>query len=213
LKFLINKTDFYFHIFNPVNMQKTTLSILFICFISAFGLTVFAEDGTTVNKLPEPFLIVPQPQKVEMLKGDGLEFGKLENLILIGEFKRPVMGHILSQLTESTVKDEGSLTLKLDNSGFVPESTEGYILTISNGDAIIISGGEAGLFYGCQTLEQLLEDSRDFHAPIPACKITDSPALSYRAVHMDVKHHLDHMNYYYECIDRLARYKINAVIF
>lgn len=69
------------------------------------------------------------------------------------------------------------------------------------------------MFYGCQTLEQLLEDARDFHVPIPACKITDSPALSYRAVHMDVKHHLDHMNYYYECIDRLARYKINAVIF
>ena len=78
---------------------------------------------------------------------------------------------------------------------------------------MIISRGEAGLFYGCQTLEQLLEDARDFGVPIPACTITDFPALTYRAVHFDVKHHLDHINYYYESIDRLARYKINAVIF
>jgi len=48
---------------------------------------------------------------------------------------------------------------------------------------------------------------------IPACTITDWPALAYRAVHFDVKHHLDTMKYYYDSIDRLAGYKINAVIF
>jgi hypothetical protein len=58
-----------------------------------------------------------------------------------------------------------------------------------------------------------LEDARDFKATIPPCQITDYPSLEYRAVHFDVKHHLDHMNYYYQSIDRLARYKINAVIF
>lgn len=122
-------------------MQKTTLSILFLCFISAFGLPVFAEDGTTIDKLPEPFLIVPQPQKVELLRGDGLEFGKLENLILIGEFKRPVMGCILSQLTESNENGKGTLTLKLDSHQTVQKSAEGYVLTISDGDVVIISGG------------------------------------------------------------------------
>ena len=40
---------------------------------------------------------------------------------------------------------------------------------------------EAGLFYGCQTLEQLLEDSRDFDPEIPQMKITDYPAIAYRA--------------------------------
>ena len=42
--------------------------------------------------------------------------------------------------------------------------------------------------------------------------IIDYPAISYRAVHFDVKHHLDRMEYYYQEIDKLARYKINAVI-
>ena len=108
---------------------------------------------------------------------------------------------------------KGTLTLILDKTINNIPSEEGYILTVSGEKAEITAKGEAGLFYGCQSLEQLLEDSRDYNKPVPACKITDFPALSYRAVHFDVKHHLDHMNYYYESIDRLARYKINAVVF
>jgi hexosaminidase len=189
------------------------IAILFISFFTIFNFQLTAETGSLFNEIPHPFSIIPQPRNVKILQGDGLEFGKLCNLILMGEFKRPVMGHILSRLTESSAQGEGTLTLKLDSNGFAPESPEGYILTVADGNVVIISRGEAGLFYGCQTLEQLLEDARDFHVPIPACEITDYPALSYRAVHFDVKHHLDHMNYYYESIDRLARYKINAVIF
>jgi hypothetical protein len=62
-------------------------------------------------------------------------------------------------------------------------------------------------------LEQLLEDARDYKKTIPACEILDYPKIGYRAVHFDVKHHLDHLNYYYKSIDRLARYKINAIVF
>ncbi len=186
--------------------------LLFPFVILILFLPVEAGAGTT-DKMPEPFLVVPQPQKIELLQGDGLAFGKLAVLEKAGEFSRPVMGPILSQLTETHQDGSGILTLKLDKTGIAPVSHEGYVLTIVNGHAEIISSGEAGLFYGCQTLEQLLEDARDFHTPVPACKITDAPALAYRSVQIDIKHHLDHMNIYYESIDRLARYKINAVIF
>jgi hexosaminidase len=86
-------------------------------------------------------------------------------------------------------------------------------MTISSGAVEIASRGDAGIFYGCQTLEQLLEDARDLGATIPACIVTDAPAMSYRAIQIDVRHHLDNMEYYYSTIDRLARYKINGVIF
>ncbi len=134
-------------------------------------------------------------------------------MVLRNGIKRPVTGNILSQLTLTESEGKGTLTLTLDTAIKNIPSDEGYILTISDEKAEITAKGEAGLFYGCQSLEQLLEDSRDYHKTVPSCKITDFPALSYRAVHFDVKHHLDHMNYYYESIDRLARYKINAVVF
>lgn len=76
----------------------------------------------------------------------------------------------------------------------------------------IRSRGQAGLFYGCQTLEQLMEDSRDHHIRIPCLRITDYPEIAYRAVHFDTKHHLDRTEYYYRTLDKLARYKVNAVI-
>lgn len=187
--------------------------ILVTFFISALILPLMAQPEITAKKMPAPFKVIPQPKEVVLLKRAGLKCGELQNLQRQGDFKRPVMGEILSEITEVYRKNKGTLTLILEGKGGVSMSPEGYVLKISNGNAEIISRGEAGLFYGCQTLEQLLEDARDFQTAVPACVITDYPAMSYRAVHFDVKHHLDHMNYYYESIDRLARYKINAVIF
>ncbi len=186
--------------------------VLFPFVISILCLSMVAGAGSTTS-MPAPFLLVPQPQEIVLLQGDGLPFGKLAVLKKTGEFDRPVMGPILSRVAESNDDGFGKLTLILDNTGVAPDSHEGYVLTIKNGHAEVIASGEAGLFYACQTLEQLLEDARDFQTPVPACKITDAPALSYRSVQIDIKHHLDHMNVYYESIDRLARYKINAVIF
>ena len=123
------------------------------------------------------------------------------------------MGPILSSLPNTEHTEKGTLILVLSRDKSLPESEEGYVLTISDGRAEISSRGEAGLFYGCQTLEQMLEDARDTGTAVPACRIIDYPALSYRAIHIDVKHHLDTMKYYYDSVDRMARYKINAIIF
>ena len=188
-------------------------TILFSILISFLIIYSGGSCKTVPGELPEPFLIIPQPQKVELLKGSGIKSGTLKQIRLTGTNERPVMGCILAQLTESdNTGKKGILTLHLDDKLDI-NSHEGYILRISGGNVVIQAKDEAGLFYGCQTLEQLLEDARDFDIPVPSCEITDSPELAYRAVHFDVKHHLDHMNYYYESIDRLARYKINAIIF
>jgi hexosaminidase len=190
-------------------MKKDFLLSFVFCTIFSFvaGISLSAQN------LPSPFIILPQPQSIVLLNGQGLEPGGLRNLVLKGELSRPVMGEILSQLTIGKLTDKGTLTLILDKTFISLPSEEGYVMTVSGDNVEVISKSEAGIFYGCQSLEQLLEDARDFQKPVPSCKITDYPALSYRAVHFDVKHHLDHMNYYYESIDRLARYKINAVVF
>ena len=184
-----------------------------LLFATGLLFAIVSWIGLPADKLPSPFVILPQPQSVVLLKGAGLESGKLHQIILKGEFKLPVMGNILSQMTIEKSAGKGTLTLILDKTISSVPSDEGYILTISQDRVEITSKSEAGLFYGCQSLEQLLEDAGDYKKPVPSCKITDYPVLSYRAVHFDVKHHLDHMNYYYESIDRLARYKINAVVF
>jgi hypothetical protein len=189
-------------------MKKNLLLAFAFSILSAFAYPNALPQG----KLPSPFVIIPQPQSVILLGGPGLVSGSLQHLILKGDFVRPELGNILSQLTGEESAPLETLTLILDTALTSVPTEEGYVLTVLKDRAEIISKGEAGLFYGCQTLEQLLEDARDFNIPVPSCKITDYPLLSYRAVHFDLKHHLDQMNYYYESINRLARFKINAVV-
>lgn len=185
----------------------------FLIFALSILILLYSGRIEAAEKLPAPFKIIPQPQQVELINGLSFRPENLKVLVLSSGANRPVLGQLLSRLPIGKLSSKGSLSLTLDTTLSAVQSPEGYVLTILSDKVSIVARGEAGLFYGCQSLEQLLEDAADSGKPVPCCKITDFPALVYRAVHFDVKHHLDHMNYYYESIDRLSRYKINAVVF
>ena len=160
--------------------------------------------------LDRRFQILPQPQSVEVLSEKGIDYTSFAYIQLVEGLDKEALPDLLKSLPNSPQKGKG-IALALTEAG-VPDSEEGYILEVRRDGATIKSRGLAGLFYGCQTLQQLMEDSRDCRTPIPQLKITDYPSIAYRAVHWDTKHHLDRMEYYYREIDRLARYKVNAVI-
>ncbi len=166
---------------------------------------------TRAGQLPEPFSIIPEPHSVTTHKGKGFNVGKLQTIHLKKRLTLSIPGNHLSVLPVSQVKGELILLLDTSSSRFI--SKEAYELKIEQNKIVITAADEAGLFYGCQSLEQLIEDAEYFKKEIPAMTISDHPVMAYRAVHFDVKHHLDHMNYYYKSIDRLARYKINAIVF
>lgn len=157
------------------------------------------------------FRLLPKPQRVELLKGKSLGADALKFLYLKGLSKRPQVAD-LAMLPLSAASGKGVVTLEIVEDNTVPQSLEGYTLEAANDRVLIRSRGESGIFYGCQTLAQLLEDAHDQRILIPALKITDFPGVAYRSVHWDLKYHLDHQNYYYQMIDRLAKIKINAII-
>lgn len=181
-------------------MRKT---FLLICFYLA-SIAFFAKS------LDDSFQLIPQPQSIQLLEGKGIMGNEIAYIFANQNVSIPVLGTIANSLPQNKGTAKG-IELRLTSSD-VPESHEGYVMEVSNKGVVISAKDEAGLFYACQTLEQLLEDSRDFNKAIPAMKITDYPSLDYRAVHFDNKHHLDRMEYYYREIDKLAKYKINAVI-
>lgn len=123
----------------------------------------------------------------------------------------PILGPLLDQLPQSKIKYHPVVELTLDLNMDIP-SDEGYRLKVSSKGVRIWAKSDAGLFYACQTLEQLLEDSRDLNERIPAMEILDYPVIAYRSIQIDVKNHLDRTEYYYRMIDKLAKYKINGII-
>lgn len=170
----------------------------------AFSLVAYASD---VNK---DFQLLPLPQHMELHKENSLSVSEITHIRMSGDTEYPVMPELLSRLPR--YKKEGIGVVLALSEKDVPESGEGYVMDINSKEIKLTARSAAGLFYGCQTLEQLLEDSREKNIPIPCLKIIDYPKIAFRAVHLDTKHHLDRTEYYYRLIDKLARYKINNVI-
>lgn len=102
--------------------------------------------------------------------------------------------------------DGAASTVVLARSG---GPAEGYRLQVST-DGIRVEGSDAaGLYYGVQTLLQLLRSSG---TRVPCLSIEDAPALAHRAIHYDTKHHQDRFDYVQSFIRELAHYKANILV-
>ncbi|MDY0985505.1 family 20 glycosylhydrolase [Microbacterium sp. CFBP9023] len=110
----------------------------------------------------------------------------------------------LSHSTDSTGAGTGStIVLRID-----PATTpEGYGLTV--GDSVeIVGGAEAGLFYGVQTLLQLLREDGEGWAFLRA-EITDAPRFARRGVMLDVTRHFFDVDEVKKFIDSTSALKFN----
>ena len=122
----------------------------------------------------------------------------------------PPGSDFLGNIKRVDVKKNAQLIFTIDPS--VKIKHEGYILKILNKKIIIKAKDKAGLIYGLASLEQLMEDSEDQAVNLPLCEIKDYPLLTYRPIHLDLKHHRETLEYYYDLIDKLKKYKINGII-
>ncbi|HUJ21816.1 MAG TPA: beta-N-acetylhexosaminidase [Bryobacteraceae bacterium] len=94
-----------------------------------------------------------------------------------------------------------------------PVSRESYALRVAQDGAEIRAKSTAGLFYGAQTLIQLVEGG-GAESFLPAVEITDWPSLAYRGVMMDLSHGpMPTVEEIERQIDFLARFKANQYYF
>ncbi len=87
-----------------------------------------------------------------------------------------------------------------------------YEMLITQKGALIKSATSAGLFYGVQSLLQLVDHYRnpaEALADIPCGYIKDEPRFAYRGMHLDVGRHMFPVAFIKQYIDMLAHYKMN----
>ena len=96
--------------------------------------------------------------------------------------------------------------------------TEGYSLTVTPESIVIRAPRPAGLFYGVQTLRQLLpaEIERRNGAcrgpwVVPAVEIIDEPRFRWRGLCLDVARHFFPVDFVKRYIDLLALHKMNVL--
>ncbi len=88
-------------------------------------------------------------------------------------------------------------------------AAQAYRLTLAP-DRITIAGNTVtGLFYGVETLVQLLKQ-QDGRLWLPEAEIEDWPDLELRIIYWDDAHHLEHLNVLKAAVRQAAFYKING---
>lgn len=170
--------------------------------------------------------IIPEPVKMEVQEGVYI----LNKNVIIKSSNDKATANVVSFLKEKlsvaaqcTFKNhrnsdssliELSLNKKTDNS----LGKEGYNLSVSPKRILIKANEAQGLFYGVQTLLQLLpaeiesiEAVENINWTIPAVEITDYPRVGWRGLMLDVSRHFFTVDEVKQYIDAMVRYKYNML--
>jgi hexosaminidase len=175
--------------------------------------------------------IVPMPAEIKMGKGNFtinkntvlvLEGSGLESTAnIFNEQLRAITGYKLKVQKNTPAKNAIVLNFeRLDHT--IPGA---YNLTVDDKGVYIAGDNEPGVFYGLQTLLQLLPPLRNKQMfqtanasplntigamlPIPQLFINDYPRFEYRGMHLDVCRHFFPVTVVKKYIDYLAAHKFN----
>ncbi len=84
-----------------------------------------------------------------------------------------------------------------------------YTLTVKKNQVVIAGDNAEGVFYGVQSLIQLLPAEPSKSLTIPQVTIVDSPRFAYRGLHLDVGRHFFPVEFVKRYIDFIALHKMN----
>jgi N-acetyl-beta-hexosaminidase len=152
--------------------------------------------------------IVPAPSSIQV--SGGAPFRLATGVHIAGD---PDAAATLSALLQAragiescVVHDAAPIALRVTGGG-APES---YRLTSDAASVVVTGADAAGLFYGVQTLGQLVAADGTAYS-VPAVQIEDAPRFRYRGVMLDVARHFLPVETVHAYIDRAAALKFNAL--
>ena len=180
--------------------------------VNLFWITVFMLSGCA--KEEPACCIIPQPQSVEVSEGNLTLF---KPLLFISDLKGNEGEEFASYLKQSplalepqngNVQDAPIRFCIVDS---IPgySSEESYQLQIDKGFLTISATSAVGLFYGFQSLLQLVQQNTDNSVVFALAKIKDAPRFPYRGLHLDVSRHFKTKEFVKKQLDAMARYKLN----
>lgn len=160
--------------------------------------------------------VIPVPLKMEQGTGSFLlsEKTKLYTNLQGGEAElwENYLKALPVQLKEARMKDRKQMLFLLitPKTPQLP-SPESYTLSVTPQRIEIRATSGAGLFYGMQTLLQLMQPASTGSYSVPSVEIEDTPRFAYRGLMLDVSRHFSTKEFIKKQIDALAYYKINRL--
>ena len=169
-----------------------------------------------------PVHIIPKPVRLQagagtwMLRGDAVIGAPVPGhgiATYLAELLRPATGFELPVCTGA-----GDISLRPEAGRGETLGDEGYALQAAADGVTITAATDAGLFYGVQSLRQLLPPQVEAGAPtsgvdwiVPEVAIEDRPRFVWRGAHLDVARHFFPVEFVQRYIDLLALHKQNVL--
>lgn len=222
------KYQFFFDICSPksIRIHMKNLKPLFLSCLLTLSFVAFGQKNENL------YNIVPVPKSIEAKSGK-FTFTTGTKLYVPfafdgGRFKASaeLLAERLRSTAGVTIELVDLATLKaMPTSGimFTPPQYEGiakdggYRLSIDSKLMILEAPSSQGIFYGLQTLMQLMpasvygsEKVADT-AEVPCCNIEDAPRYKYRGLMLDVGRNFFPVSFVKKFIDLLAMHKMNTL--
>ena len=186
------------------------------------------------SRVPPALKLIPQPQRVQLSAGkfcittdveiilpkncgddDRFAVEQLQEEIIAGlniklnvaDKKKGPRAIVLERLDRNS-----SIKQVLETKGIpAPDElpSEGYCIAVEPEGIVAVGADAEGLFYGIQTLRQLIRTNADGDA-IPCCTITDWPGMKLRGWQCDISRGpIPTMDYLKRQVRTLSQYKLN----
>ncbi len=173
--------------------------------------------------------VIPVPASIRLSRADTFFVtGATQIVVDAGDREARRIGQALAALLGNTVETTPAVVeagaegvgphVRFTREG-APASlgAEGYDLTIAPGGVTVAATTPAGLFYGMQTIRQLLPPYIEYGAAFPqplwmlAGHVADSPRFAWRGAMLDVSRHFFPPEDVKRYLDLMALYKLNRL--
>ncbi|MGN6196166.1 MAG: beta-N-acetylhexosaminidase [Ginsengibacter sp.] len=195
----------------------------FISFLLFISVSVIGQKNNVAQ------LLIPEPVSVTSGTGNFVVINKTPVHVLstdpaakrVGEFLSKKIAKVTGYVVPVEVGSKNTTVnsgIKLSLIKDASLGDEGYQLAVTPHEISISANKPAGLFYGMQSLFQLLPKEieadtlvRNVKWNVPVCSIKDYPRFGWRGLMLDVSRHFFTKQQVKEFIDQMVQYKYNVL--
>lgn len=182
-------------------------SLLF--FLATFtAIQSFAQTDSNMGIIPAPVSIKKNSGTFQLDKTVVLVSNQIANAKTADLLNAFIVTKGGFALREAKAVTSGQKAIVITTAGSEKLPAEGYTIEITKNQIKVI-GSNSGLFYGVQSLMQLMPDKKNDRINIQMATINDYPRFGYRGLHLDVARHFFPVSFVKKYIDLMANYKLN----
>jgi len=182
-----------------------------------------AKKENSAKKESLAHTIIPKPKSYVARSGKFV-FHPETLIVYVGTEAKPVARYFAKEIATATgmklkvaEKGSGKTTVRFELKKSAKMNPEGYTLDVSSSRINIVAKTTSGLFYGLQTVRQMMPPEIYSRVPVkekitwslPCAKIVDEPRFAWRGANVDCGRHFFSKEAIMRFIDTISWHKIN----